>query len=510
MRGGSHPASWAYLHPVPPLPGEKPRAGFGFLLSAVLGVALGLLSVPAAAHAPPLGARVLTPATPASGSEEVIVTNRGLVFRDPASGSSRLLCNEALRINTAELPNVAMLGDGGLLVATSSGLRSSRDRGCTWEDAGQMQTTNTPALAADPNDPNRVYVASYDSDLPGLRETLDAGASWSLVYATAEADYVHSILVSAGDPRRIYATLTTYDSVPAAHSLLRTLDGGATWERLPLPLNEKDYRAIAAAVSPDDPDTLILYTVANSPGLDASRLLVSRDGGNRFEVALERPEIRGAGFGHDNRLWVAARDGLYGSSDELSVFSQTSVASELGCVGERAGSLFLCGHYAGVGTTESGIGISNDGGQSFERWLDFSHVDAPIECAPDSLTTSLCARPWLDWQTEMLGAVPGAYGPGGSFAPADPTAAPSPSATPESPTFPPGTNAGLGDVGVSAIGERDDTESASCTLRPLRPLAPSKAMRFVLALVAGYWACRRSARRSAPSGPIDAPPVAPR
>jgi photosystem II stability/assembly factor-like uncharacterized protein len=455
-------------------------------------VALGLMSVPAAAHAPPLGARVLTPASPAAGSEEVIVTNRGLVFRDRASGSSRLLCNEALRINPAELPNVALLGDGGLLVATSSGLRLSRDRGCTWADVGQMETTNTPALAADPNDPNRLYVANYDSDIPGLRETRDAGASWSLVYETAEADYVHSLLVAAGDPQRIYATLATYDSGPPTHSLLRTLDGGATWERLPLPLNEKDYRAIAAAVSPDDPDTLILYTVANSPGLDASRLLVSRDGGNRFEVAFERPEIRGAGYGQDGRLWVAARDGLYGSDDRLTAFSQTSVASELGCVGERAGTLLVCGHYAGLGMGESGIGISSDGGQSFERWLDFSSVDAAVECSPDSLTTSLCARPWLDWETEMLGGAPGAVGP---TAPAG--AIPGPSAAPEPTTAAPETNAGLGDTDVSSSGEGDDTASASCTLPPPGSSAPSKAAPTGLALVAGYLAWRRSARRSA-------------
>jgi hypothetical protein len=448
-------------------------------------VALGLIAVPAAAHAPPLGARVLTPASPAGGGEEVIVTNRGLVFRDLVSGSSRLLCNEALRINTAELPDVALLGDGGLLVATSSGLRLSRDRGCTWADVGQMETTNTPALAADPNDPNRVYVANYDSDVPGLRETLDAGASWSLVYETAQADYVHSILVAAPDPQRIYATLTAYDSGPPTHSLLRTRDGGATWERLLLPLNEKDYRAVAATVSPDDPETLLLYTTANSPGLDASRLLVSRDGGDSFEVAFERPEIRGAGYGQDGRLWVAARDGLYGSNSELSVFSQTSVASELGCVGQRDGTLLVCGHYAGPGTAESGIGISNDGGQSFERWLDFSHVDEPVECSSDSLTTSLCAQPWLDWEAEMLGAVPGNPGADG---PVGPTTPPRPSGATPSPSAAP-------DVAVSAISEGDDAESASCALWPRRSPTPSKAAGFGLLLIAG-WAWRRSARRS--------------
>jgi photosystem II stability/assembly factor-like uncharacterized protein len=382
-------------------------------------VALGMLMAsPSRAHAPPLGARVLAPASSEIGSEEVIVTNRGLVFRDRDTGNARLLCNEALYITTTELPHATLLGDGGLLVATSRGLRLSRDRGCSWSDVGQMETTNTPALAADPGDPSRVFVATYDSDAPGLHETRDAGASFRLSYATGENDYVFSLLIAERDPGRVYATLATYGlSGPPEHSLLRTRDGGERWERLPLPLIESDYKATAAAVDPENPDTLIVYTVANSPGLDSSRLLVSRDAGDTFEVRFERPEIRGAGYAEGGTLWVAARDGLYGSNADLSAFAQTSLASELGCVGERAGSLFVCGHYAGANSAQFGIGVSTDGGQSFERWLDFSDVTAPVECSPESLTTSLCARPWLDWQTEMLGGVPsspGAYGPVGA------------------------------------------------------------------------------------------------
>jgi hypothetical protein len=426
-----------------------------------------------------------------AGAEEVIVTNRGLVFREPGSGVSRLLCNEALRINTAELPNVALLGDGGLLVATSSGLRLSRDHGCNWSDVGQMETTNTPALAADPNDSTRVFVANYDSDVPGLRETRDSGATWNLSYATADGDYVYSILIAPEDPARVYATFATYGlSGPPAHGLLRTRDGGGTWERLALPLNEKDYKATAATVSPEDPDTLIVYTVANSPGLDSARLLVSRDAGDTFEVALERPEIRGAGYDSGGKLWVAARDGLYGSDSELSAFAQTSIASELGCVGERAGSLLVCGHYAGAASTESGIGISADGGQSFQRWLDFAHVNAQVECSPESLTTSLCARPWLDWETELLGGVPtspGAYGPVG---PGD--GSQTPSATP-----PAGPGTGQG---VSTVNGGDDVDDdvgavgAGCALAvPERSSTSQVAVvAIVFSLVAGS---RRRGRR---------------
>lgn len=502
---------------------------------AALGVALASFAAPLRAHAPPLGARVLSPA---GGGDEVIVTNRGLVFRDPSTGSARLLCNEALRITTAELPSVALLGDGALLVASSSGLRLSRDQGCTWSDVGQMEYTNTPAMAPDPSDPDRAVIASYDTDAPGLRVTHDAGRSWSPLYANEEGDFVFSLLIAEADADTLYATVASYaPGAPAAHSLLRTRDGGQSWQRLPLPLNERDYSARLAAISPEDPETVVVYTTANSPGLDDSRLLVSQDGGATFRVALERPEIRGAGYGADGTLWVAARDGLYAGFDggldtppdtgldtggaELGTFTQTSVASELGCVLERSGSLFVCGHYAGLGSASSGIGVSVDGGNSFERWLDFQAVDAAVECAPDSLTAALCARPWLDWEAEMSGmlpaSTPGGYGPGGYGAGGDasgfgPGGGVSPSATQGATPgamVPAGTApGGLAPDGAASAGalEPEAGVSAGCTLHSSAPGAGSRGGGRVggggggggggaLVLAAAAWLCRSARRR---------------
>lgn len=368
-----------------------------------------LRPAPAGAHAPPLGARVL--ATP-GGAEEVIVTNRGLVFREPASGASQLLCNEALRITTAELPNVTLLADGGLLVASSSGLRLSRDRGCTWADVGGMETTNTPALASAPDDPNTVFVASYTPERSGLLVTRDGGRSWATAFVTDTSEYVHSLLVAGEGASHVYATLTTYVvNEPPVHALVRSVDGGQSWERRALPLGDEDYAARAAAADPGDPRHLVLYTVANSPGLDEARLLASQDAGDNFEVLLERPEIRGADHDAEGRLWVAARDGLYRTLEPGGAFERISAASELGCVSSGAGSVLVCGHYAGVEDGPSGVGISRDAGQSFEPLLDFDQVRAPIECDPSTLTATLCAQPWRDWQAEMLGTP---VGPGPS------------------------------------------------------------------------------------------------
>lgn len=408
-------------------PDRRRRGGHVPALGLCLAAAYMALPALASAHAPPLGARVLVRP---SGGEEVIVTNRGLVFRDPESGVSQLLCNEALRISTAELPNVTLLDDGGLLVASSSGLRLSRDRGCNWTDVGGMETTNTPALASAPDDPSTVFVASYAAERSGLLVTHDGGRSWEMAAPTDASDYVHSLLVAGEGASHVYATLTTYvASEPPAHFLLRSVDGGVSWERRPLPLEEKDYAARAAGADPSDPDRLVLYTVANSPGLDDARLLASADAGDSFEVVLERPEIRGAHHDAQGRLWVAARDGLYRAARQDQTFERLSGASELGCVSSLAGEVLVCGHYAGVENGRAGVGLSRDAGQSFEALLNFDQVRAPIECDPSSLTTTSCAQPWRDWEAEMLGTPsitpPGPYGtpgvvPTGSVEPTTP------------------------------------------------------------------------------------------
>ena len=405
------------------------------------------LAAPARAHAPPLGARLLE----GPGGTDLIVTNRGLVFREP-DGAARLLCNEALRVTTAELPSVAVLSDGALIVATSAGLRQSRDRGCTWADVGGMQYANAPALASAPSDPDTLYVATYDAMASAISVSHDGGTSWTLSLSADAGDYINSLLVASADATRVYGTVATYaPGQRPVFSLLHTRDGGGTWRRVPLALSDADYLAVAAATDPADAEVLLLFSIANSPGLDDGRLLISHDGGEHFEVALTRPEIRGAGVASDGRRWAAARDGLYGESAETGAFERTSAATELGCVSERDGELLVCGHYAGI-TSRAGVGISADVGQGFERYLDFAEVSEPVACPAESLTTALCARPWLDWQVEMLpGGAPSPDGaaPASALAPTLAPAAGEPAAARAAGPEPPSSGAASGGCALS-------------------------------------------------------------
>jgi hypothetical protein len=159
---------------------------------------------------------------------------------------------------------------------------------------------------------------------------------------------------------------------------------------------------------------LVLYSVSTSPGLFDARLLISRDGGDSFEVAGEWSEIRGATYDGDGRLWVAAREGLYGSDEELVEFEQTSEATELGCAVQFEGELLVCGHYAGVASARFGVGAFDADDERFASWLDFSDVDALVACAEGSPARVACAQPWVDWKAEMLAPAPAAGVDGGA------------------------------------------------------------------------------------------------
>jgi len=358
------------------------------------------LSGLALAHAPPLGSALLSKA---DGQFSLLVSNRGLLFRTEPEQGWELLCNDALGINTAEVPNVVLLPDGGILVGTTAGLRRTDDRGCSWLDVDSPTALSAPALVADPTNAGTLYAFVYAPGAGGLRKSVDNGSSFRVLYRTADEDYIDSLLVASADPNWIYATGTQFAAgVAPSHFMLRSTDAGLNWLRIPLPLEAKEYRATLLASDPALPEDVLIGTITATPKVDPARILHSRDGGQSFSSIFQGLEIASARYTEDGaRLLVGDEQGLHVSDTSSFAFRSTSAASNLGCAFETDGQVFVCGHYEGPASAHSGIGISVDGGASFTGWLDFADVVAPVSCPSDSATFSLCERPWQDWTLEM-------------------------------------------------------------------------------------------------------------
>jgi photosystem II stability/assembly factor-like uncharacterized protein len=360
------------------------------------------LSASALGHAPPLASALLSNS---QGRPSLLVSNRGLLFRAEADPGWSLLCNEALGINTAELPAVVLLPDESVLVGTTAGLLHTNDRGCSWLDVDSLGSSSTPALVSDPSNPATLYafVFAPGQEQGGLRKSSDGGQSFQLVYRSPDEDYVDSLLVATANPQWVYATGTRFAAgeLPS-HFLLRSTDGGLSWIRIPLPLDAKEYRAPLLTTDPAQPEGVLIGTISNTPKVDPARVLRSDDGGQSFRAIFSGLEIASARYTEDGAsLIVADQQGLQLADAHSLEFRASSPASNLGCAFEIDGELLVCGHYEGPASPRSGVGSSRDGGASFTSWLDFADVVAPVSCASDSKTAALCSRPWQDWTVEM-------------------------------------------------------------------------------------------------------------
>ena len=95
--------------------------------------------------------------------------------------------------------------------APEAPLLRSRNRGRFWKETSLRHVT---ALAQDPRNPSRILAA------PGLHESLDGGATWTLVGPTPDAAV--SILIHPTDSKRIY--------IGTANSgVFESRNGGRTW-----------------------------------------------------------------------------------------------------------------------------------------------------------------------------------------------------------------------------------------------------------------------------------------
>jgi photosystem II stability/assembly factor-like uncharacterized protein len=151
-------------------------------------------------------------------------------------------------------------------VAFGDGVWRSTDGGTTWSHIGLDGTSHIAAIAVDPNDPDRVYVAALGevyqaSQDRGIYRTTDGGKSWQKVLYTDERTGGSSIAIDPADPRVIFAGMwegwrTPYHltSGGANDGIYESTDGGGRWTRVQgngLPTGAAGRIAIAFA--PSDP-----------------------------------------------------------------------------------------------------------------------------------------------------------------------------------------------------------------------------------------------------------------
>jgi Sortilin, neurotensin receptor 3, len=363
------------------------------------------------AHAPPEIGRVVWNQR---ADRVVLVTNRGLIFGQPALHDWRIMCSAALGLSVSEHADgvtAVYLPDDRVLVATQQGLRSSANDGCDWQAVEPFGAVFAASLAQQPAQPSRLFLGVFAPGRGGLYTSDDAGASWTQLLSVPDTDAVAQIVLAPSMPERIYTSgpVTDKRTGQSSYQITRSSDAGKTWERFWIPLRADEPEAKLLAASPLDPNILLVLALNASRGQNPDRVLVSRDGGANFSELLSGLTVLDAGFNVEGtRAWAAGNDALYESDAALSGAAPVGPAQFVSCVGSHAGELYACGNHSGFDPTGEGVGLSLDDGVTFQPMMAFTQVKQTVACQATSNTAQVCADLWTDWQLEILVGVGGA------------------------------------------------------------------------------------------------------
>jgi photosystem II stability/assembly factor-like uncharacterized protein len=366
----------------------------------------------ALAHDAPEGGRLVW--SP-GGDEWLLRTNRGLIVGDPVERRFLLSCPALLGLPAGEEPELTYLPDGRWLVAASRGLLASADRGCSWQPLGSFADSPASALVRHPSDPKTLYVAIAGAARGGIYDSRDAGATFRKRLNLAADDYVAQLAIAASDPMRVYASglVIDPDREQFSFQITRSPDGGSTWERSFIPLNPDEDQAILAAVSPKDPNALIVLTHNHDLGTGLDRALYTTDAGKSYRELLRAVKLVNATFSEDGTsALIAGSEGLYRTDATLTNAERTGDSQLMSCVQTRAGALYACGHPNGFDAVNAGVFVSMDDAKTWQSALAFTAVGDMVQCPDGSVsasTAAFCADVLTDWRLEEqvgLGGAP--------------------------------------------------------------------------------------------------------
>ena len=245
-------------------------------------------------------------------------------------------------------PKTIYVGSGEGLqrpdLSVGDGIYKSTDAGASWVHLGLRDGQQIPAIIVDPHDPNRLFVAVLGhpygpNEERGVFRSLDGGATWQKVLYRDENTGAMDLAFDPADPQTVFAVLWSARQapwevggswlLPANNGLYKSTDGGTTWRQVTdgLPTARDGLGRIGLGMSPSEPARIYAVVGADQGG----GLYRSDDGGEHWHLQDA-----------DARIW--GRDGDF---NEVKVDPQ------------NADVLYI----ANVVTWKS-----TDGGKSFVGW----------------------------------------------------------------------------------------------------------------------------------------------
>ncbi|MDH5642617.1 MAG: hypothetical protein OEY63_00325 [Gemmatimonadota bacterium] len=203
--------------------------------------------------------------------------------------------------------NVVWVGTGERASRQSSswgdGVYKSTDGGDTWTNMGLHDSHHIGRIAIHPSNSDIVFVAAMGhlwgpNEERGLYRSMNGGATWERVLSGDENTGAVDVAIDPSDPSVMYAAMYQRRRRPygfhgggPGSGLYKSTDGGSTWRELTRDLPAGDYGRIGISIYRTDPN-IVYVSVEQGWRYNASTAYTERRAG------IYRSEDKGESFEH--------------------------------------------------------------------------------------------------------------------------------------------------------------------------------------------------------------------
>ena len=278
-------------------------------------------------------------------------------------------------------PEVIWVGTGESKVRNSvsfgDGVYKSTDGGKTWQHMGLKDTERISAISINPQNPDIVYIGALGhafgpNDERGVFMTTDGGKTWTRTLFIDNQHGVADLELDPTNPNILYAGMWSFERKPWTHrsgsekgGVYKSIDGGRTWNKLTNGLPKLIGR-IGIRVAPSNPN--VVYAIMEAKD---GTLYRSDDRGETFKMVSKQPNIVSRGFYYtrvrvdptnENRIFAVAST-LFTSVDGGKTFRSITSRSHIDFHALWLDPKNPKRMWHGQ---DGGIGVSYDGGESWE------------------------------------------------------------------------------------------------------------------------------------------------
>ncbi|APZ46310.1 hypothetical protein BW723_08365 [Polaribacter reichenbachii] len=203
----------------------------------------------------------------------------------------------AIEVDPNDPDNTIYVGTGETWTRNSvsygDGMYKTVDGGVTWDKIGFENSDRIANIIVNPKNSNEIYVGVLgalwgDSEERGVYKSSDAGKTWDKILYTNQKTGCADLTMDPKNPNIIYASMWefrrtgwSFESGGKDSALYKSIDGGATWNKIHNGFPEGSLGRLAIAVAPSNSN--ILYTVIEAEKNERKGLYRSDDAGANWK-----------------------------------------------------------------------------------------------------------------------------------------------------------------------------------------------------------------------------------